>query len=474
MLFCSEKFLFFFAAVFVVYWALPWRRLRVYLLLASSIYFYATWNQWLAGLIVATTTMDYGIARLIEATQKPRWRGACLFASVVINLSVLAYFKYANFFLQSLERALHAAGLSASMPALSVILPIGISFYTFEAINYTVDVYRGRTKAERNLANLMVFILFFPHLVAGPIVRARDFLPQVGRPKHWDWPRLLLGCQFFLVGLFKKMAIADRLAMAVDPVFAEPRAFSTGAVWLATLAYAVQIYCDFSGYSDMAIGCAHMLGYKLAQNFNMPYVSLNVSEFWKRWHMSLSSWLRDYLYIPLGGSRCSSRRTNFNLMATMALGGLWHGANWTFIAWGVLHGLFLVIQRTFAAFAGKRPRLVSSLETSAGKFLRGSITFLCVSAGWILFRAPSLRAAASTFYRLVVPCSGFRTVVPTYTIWTLFAIVALAHVLGMPGRARRLGARLPVPIIGLSYATILIFALLLAPMSNKAFIYFQF
>ncbi|HZY90651.1 MAG TPA: MBOAT family O-acyltransferase, partial [Gemmataceae bacterium] len=276
MLFCSRQFLVFFAAVFALYWALPWRQARVWLLLAASFYFYAKWNEWLALIVCASTLLDYLLARGIEASASARARKLLLALSLVANLGLLCYFKYANFFLGSLEQALHAAGASASLPVLRVILPVGISFYTFEAINYTVDVYRGRARAERSLPNFLLFILFFPHLVAGPIVRARDFLPQITRPKRWDWARAQLGAQFFLLGLLKKLAVADRMALLADPVFEHPHAYGSTAVWLAVLGYALQIYCDFSGYSDMAIGCAHLLGYKLARNFDLPYLSANV------------------------------------------------------------------------------------------------------------------------------------------------------------------------------------------------------
>lgn len=301
MLFCSQQFLLFFSAVFCFYWLVPWQRCRVWLLLGASFYFYASWNKWLAAIICLSTAMDYAVARGMEATASHGCRKLLLGLSLAANLGLLCYFKYVNFFLGSVEHALHALGAEASLPVLQVILPIGISFYTFEAINYTIDVYRGRVPAERNLAHFMLFITFFPHLVAGPIVRARDFLPQIRRRKRWDWARMHLGVQYLLMGLFKKMAIADRMALFVDPVFAEPGRYGSGAVWLATLAYALQIYCDFSGYTDMALGSAHLLGYKLAKNFNLPYWAANVSEFWRRWHISLSTWLRDYLFIPLGG-----------------------------------------------------------------------------------------------------------------------------------------------------------------------------
>src|SRR5436190_13119461 len=301
MLFCSLEFFVFFVGVFALYWAVPWQRPRVWLLLAASLYFYASWNKQLALLIAVSTALDYSLARGMEATQVAWRRRSLLGVSLVGNLTLLCYFKYANFFLASLEEALRSAGATASLPTLSVLLPVGISFYTFEAISYTVDVYRRRMPAERSLSNFMVFILFFPHLVAGPIVRARDFLPQTRRPKRWSWPRMQLGVGLLLVGLFKKLAVADRCALFADPVFAHPENYRCLAVWAGVLAYAVQIYCDFSGYSDMALGAAHLLGYKLAVNFRAPYLAANIEDFWRRWQASLSSWLRAYLFFPLCG-----------------------------------------------------------------------------------------------------------------------------------------------------------------------------
>ncbi len=366
MLFCSQKFLLFFAIIFVLYWALPGRRPRVWLLLAASFYFYASWSKQLALIICASTLLDYLVALGMEHTTVNWRRRLLLSLSLMANLGLLGYFKYANFFLQSLTQALHRAGCTAGFGSLEILLPIGISFYTFEAINYTIDVYRRRIRAERNLGDFMLFILFFPHLVAGPIVRARDFLPQIKRVKHWDWARLFLGTGYVVMGVVKKMAIADRMAEYADPIFNNPSAYRGEAILIAMIAYAVQIFCDFSGYTDMAIGTAHMLGYKLARNFNMPYLAVNVAEFWRRWHISLSTWLRDYLFIPLGGSRGSRWQTARNLMITMTLGGLWHGASWTFVFWGVLHGVLLIGHRIFRSFSERRPLLDRSLTKRAG------------------------------------------------------------------------------------------------------------
>jgi alginate O-acetyltransferase complex protein AlgI len=360
------------------------------------------------------------------------------------------------------------------MPMLELIVPFGISFYTFEAISYTIDVYRGRIPAERNLANFMLFILFFPHLIAGPIVRPRDFLPQILRAKRWDWPRLQLGAQFFLMGLFKKMAIADHMEEFVKPVFANPDQYRSGVVWMAVIAFAVQIYCDFSGYTDMAIGSAHMLGYKLARNFNMPYLAANVSDFWRRWHISLSSWLRDYLFIPLGGSRGSNGKINRNLLITMTLGGLWHGANWTFLVWGLLHGVFLIVHRGFRDFCKTRPRLDSVLQSQPGTVARMALTFLCICVGWVFFRAPTFSAAATLLQRMAVPHSGQGAPLGGLSFWSLLGVLAFGHAVGASGVWKRWGGRLPAPVLGLGYALLLTLTLVLAPDTGKAFIYFKF
>jgi alginate O-acetyltransferase complex protein AlgI len=474
MLFCTSPFLIYFLVVLLVYWCLPWREGRVWFLLGASFYFYVRWNAWLAVLIGFTSFVDYIVARGMEQTSVPWRRRFLLLASLVMNLGVLVYFKYANFFIQSFVEAGQAFGLPVSVRSLQVILPVGISFYTFEAINYTVDVYRKRIQAEHNLAHFLLFILFFPHLVAGPIVRARDFLHQIKRRKRWSSPRLLLGVGLFLLGLVKKVVVADRMALVADPVFAQPESYSTAATWLATLAYALQIYGDFSGYSDMALGCAHMLGYKLAINFNMPYVAVNIAEFWHRWHISLSTWLRDYLFIPLGGSRGTWLQTARNLLITMALGGLWHGANWAFVLWGVVHGLLLIGHRAFRAVVKRRPTLDGALQTRAGTAVRMATTFLCVMLCWVLFRAMSLPAAGTIFHRLFVPHSGLMPLVPAHVVLVTFAGLALGHYLGATGLWRLLVQKMPAPVLGVLQAAAFNLVLVLSADQGKTFIYFQF
>jgi len=305
---------------------------------------------------------------------------------------------------------------------------------------------------------------------------------QIHRRKHFSWLRAHVGAQYILMGLFKKMAIADRMSQFADPIFgnpldvsaASPAAFGSVAIWMAVIAYALQIYCDFSGYTDIAIGCAHMLGYRLAENFNMPYLSLNISEFWRRWHISLSSWLRDYLFIPLGGSRVKSWKIARNFMITMTLGGLWHGAAWTFVVWGVLHGSYLVVHRSFREFCQARPRLDKALQTLPGAAARMALTFLAVCVGWVFFRAVSFRVAAEVFYRMVVPCSGAGAPLPSIGLWLTVAVVAAAHFIGQSGYWKRLDRKLPTPALGFSYAVVVTLALILAPSTAKPFIYFQF
>jgi len=312
-----------------------------------------------------------------------------LTVGIVLSLSVLGFFKYFNFFLLSAEQLLSRLHVLVPHSTLQVLLPVGISFYTFHSLSYMVDVYRRRVQATWSLIDIGLYILFFPQLVAGPILRATSFLPQLGVAKQFaavDWRGALV---LFLVGFFKKACVADNLSPLVDPVFANPPAYGAADALVATLSYTVQIYCDFSGYTDMAIAAAAMLGYHLPANFAHPYLAANLADFWRRWHISLSSWLRDYLYIPLGGNRYGTVATVRNLMLTMLLGGLWHGAAWTFVFWGALHGIGLVVHRAFASVAGigSRPpeRMFSALPIL--------VTFCWVSFAWIFFRAATFHDA---------------------------------------------------------------------------------
>ncbi len=477
--FHTQAFLAFCLVVLAAYWAIPrkWQLTRIWLLVVASFHFYAAWSQELAFLVTTTTLVDYLLGRGLDASRRRRVRQFLLFASVGMNIGILCYFKYRGFFLNELNASLRDLGYDpgyATLDIKSIIVPFGISFYTFEAISYAVDVYRRKIGAERSLPRFLLFILFFPHLVSGPIVRAPDFLRQTRRPKRWNWVRVQVGVQMFLMGAFKKLAIADRMAVFCDPVFKEPDQYGTGACWLAVVAYALRIYCDFSGYSDMAVGAAHLFGYKLTANFNMPYLAANVSDFWRRWHISLSTWLRDYLYIPLGGSRGTKLQADRNQMLTMLLGGLWHGAAWSYLLWGGVHGLLLVLHKHFRDWARERPRLDGALRSPAGTVLRVFLTFAAVSLCWVLFQ-PSIGKALALYARLFSFADGVKFL-PLHhrSLWYTAAFVLICHLIVSRGLWQRAYARVPAPVLGVGYAACLCAALVLAPDGGGSFIYFDF
>jgi alginate O-acetyltransferase complex protein AlgI len=362
---------------------------------------------------------------------------------------------------------LRTFGLESSLPLLQIILPLGISFYTFESISYVVEVFRGRIPAERQLLNYCMYLLFFPRLIAGPIVRPQEFLPQLRKLQQWNWDRIHWGVQLFILGFIKKALIADRLAPVVDPVFADPSAFSSLAAWCAILAYSAQIYCDFSGYSDMAIGLGHLFGLKLPVNFRFPYLAVDVADFWRRWHLSLSTWLRSYLYNPLGGHRFGKLLTCRNLFIVMFLGGLWHGANWTFVVWGLYHGVLLILHRIlpWPEWIKRRWALPLCLIS----------TFLLMTWGRILFRAESFSSAGSVAWRVFFPTEGLG-LKPGYYLMTLAGLLFLALEHGLLNRVRplTLQRRLPAPILGGTLAATWVVTLMLLPDLSKIFIYFQF
>jgi alginate O-acetyltransferase complex protein AlgI len=473
MLFVTQKFLIFYVIVFTIYWSIPRNRPRVWLLLVASYYFYFCFNQWLALLVASSSVADYLIAHGMYATARPTLRRLLLILSLVMNLGLLCYFKYENFFLETYFQSV-GFDYDRKVDLLEVILPIGISFYTFEAINYTVDVFREKIRPERRLDYFLLFILFFPHLVAGPIVRASDFLPQVPRRKHLTWTRFAVGGRQVVLGLFKKMVIADRMALLVDPVFANPGQFETGIVWMAAIAYSIQIYCDFSGYSDIALGTARVLGYRLMMNFDMPYAARNITDFWRRWHISLSTWIRDYIYIPLGGNRGSVLRTNVNVLITFTLCGLWHGASWTFVVWGALNGLYLIVHRAFRWATRDMHAFRAALDTVPGVALRIAMTFTATTLAFVVFRAPTFATAKQVFHQMFVPSSGQSWPIPAITFWTFAGIVLVAHVLGSrPALWQRWQQQSPA-LRGIALASIVFATLLLAPVTTWTFIYFQF
>jgi alginate O-acetyltransferase complex protein AlgI len=479
MLFCTGEYVLFLTGVVILYWLTPWPRARVWILLVASYTFYASWNRWLALLVAGTSVADYLFARGMDASPRQAVRRLLLLASLLMNLGILCYFKYSNFFLDSLFEVLRARGHSFTTPVLQVILPVGISFYTFEAINYSVDVFKRKIRAERNLDHFLLFILFFPHLVAGPIVRAKDFLPQVKKVKHWDWSRAGLGLGLLVLGAFKKLAVADRMSLFADPVFKDVSQYSSSASWVAAVAFALQVYCDFSGYSDMALGSAHLLGYKLVINFKMPFLSANIAEFWRRWHISLSTWLRDYLFIPLGGSRHGEWRTDRNLLITFTLGGLWHGANWPMVVWGVLMGVWLVLHRLTTRALEPFPAIRAVLRTPPGWVVRVAITFTLFVLTLAVFRSPSLHAGWDMLTRMFVPTAGKPAPLLMQAFWVTVLFMVVGHAAGWflsrnPFVWKRAWMAIPAPVIGMAGAMVLVFAIVLAPGATKAFIYFQF
>jgi alginate O-acetyltransferase complex protein AlgI len=436
--FPSGTFLLFFVVVFAAHWALPRPRWRKVLLLAASYYFYMSWNVELVVLILLSTVVDYVVGLRLAAAETPRARRGYLLVSLVVNLGLLGYFKYAGFFVESFGELLASLGMQANTASLEIILPVGISFYTFQTLSYTIDIYRKSLQPTRDLLDFALFVAFFPQLVAGPIVRASHFLPQLATPVRWDRARAAAGLQRMVIGLAKKIVLADSFAIVANEVFASPESFGFAGSWFGVIAFAFQIYCDFSAYSDIAIGAAATLGYEIPENFAHPYVAGNIREFWRRWHMSLSTWLRDYLYIPLGGSRRGATRARLNLLITMFLGGLWHGAAWTFVAWGVFHGLLLGVQRWIDE---RRPGGAGKPRSSVVGIVP---TFALVCLGWVLFRAETFADAALLYRNLF----GLRSVADspmlrTPVLWMVLAMV-IVHVQVHFAERRALAAR-PAP-----------------------------
>ncbi|HZW03607.1 MAG TPA: MBOAT family protein [Anaerolineaceae bacterium] len=390
MLFNSAEFLIFFPIVVALFFALP-QRYRWVLLLAASYYFYIAWKAEYVVLIMLSTLVDYFAGRQMAQIADRSRRKKYLILSLGIHLSILFAFKYFNFFSDSLRALFTSLELTYPVPVFRALLPVGISFYTFKSLSYIIDIYRGIKQPETHLGIFALYVSFFPQLISGPIDRSERMIPQLKRAQFWDWARIGEGLRRMGWGYFKKLVIADRLAVLVNTVYDSPGDFTGVPLILATYFFAFQIYCDFSGYSDIAIGAARVMGYDLTENFQRPYFSRSIGEFWRRWHITLSTWFRDYLYIPLGGNRVSDGRKAANLMIVFLVSGLWHGAAWTFVIWGGLHGLYLV---TSQATARWRAGLAERLHLARFSRLTGAlsllITFHLVTFAWIFFRANSL------------------------------------------------------------------------------------
>ena len=465
MSFVSVAFWIFFPLVLLSQRLLRAPRARQCALLIASYVFYGWWDWRFCALMLLMTAAAYLSARAIE---RHPGRRRPLIAGLAVPLGALFVFKYLGFFVDTF-----CAAFGLKTGALRLILPVGISFYTFQSMSYTIDVWRGRLKASRDPLKFALYIAFFPQLVAGPIVRASDFLPQLDEDRRPCADGVFRGLTEFAFGLLKKAVLADNLSVFVDAVFASVGGYASGTVALAVLAYALQIYFDFSGYSDMAAGAARCLGYDLPENFRLPYLSRSVGAFWRRWHISLSNWMRDYVYIPLGGNRKGRARTLINLTLTMVLCGLWHGASWTFVAWGALHGAALCAQRLWSARFPARPGALRTLIATA-------LTDLFVALTWVLFRSETFAQAAAVCRRLFAGAPGVRQT----PVWLIAALTCSAGFALWKGiRRARTGAEMdgaaPMLKRGSYFGTLALllmfgFALVLMYTGDNPFIYFQF
>ncbi|MGZ8899929.1 MAG: MBOAT family O-acyltransferase [Limisphaerales bacterium] len=475
MSFTSPVFLVFLAVVYLLYWRLKLKGQNA-LIFGASLFFYGWWDWRFLGLLFFTATIDYLVAlRLMQVegeTIRKRW----LAVSVVSNLAVLGFFKYFNFFADSLREGLKTLGMSGNLPMLEIILPLGISFYTFQALSYTLDVYRKELPAVRDFVQYMCFITFFPHMVAGPIQQATHFLVQFGRERTFRWNESVDGARQMLWGFYKKMVVADNLAPLVEAAYGEPGSASGVQLLWATYFFAFQIYCDFSGYTDIAIGCAKLFDFQLSRNFAYPYFATSIPEFWRRWHIALSDWFRRYLYIPLGGNRVSKAFWYRNLLIVFLVSGLWHGANWTFIIWGLLHGVFFV----GALMLTKERRVAHDLKFEYeqpwwARAWKIFVTFHLVCVAWVFFRAESVGDAWAILGRIGGAIMRGELAGPDTT--RQLPWIALLLIVEWFARNQEHGfGRLPLPRPvrwGVYYGLVLVI-LYVTPLSHVPFIYFQF
>ncbi len=471
MLFVEFVFLPFFLAVFAVHWLLPSHTARKIWLLAASYVFYGTWDWRFLGLLLFSTVLDYSVGLGLErpGARRKLW----LWTSLIGNLGLLGFFKYYNFFVDSAVDFLALLGFQAHRPTLQIILPVGISFYTFQTLSYGLDVYFRKLKATRSLLDFSLFVAFFPQLVAGPIVRASDFLPQLAQKKSFATIDVRHALVLFLIGFFKKACVSDTIAPFVDRYFAAPELYDTLSSYLALLGYAIQAYCDFSGYSDMAIACAWLFGYELGVNFAMPLLSRDLQELWRRWHISLTTWMRDYLYIPMGGNRGGRWKSYRNLMATTLLGGLWHGAAWGYVTWGGLHGLGLCLLRARDEFVPKLrmperwPWLITPISVAA------TVWYFCLCL--VPFRSQSYDGFWTTMKSFVL-LDGAGSESLGARLLVLYAVLGAIHVLAKVSsrHVTALWRALPTWAFCLGLGVLSAVVLWMVPTNARPFIYFQF
>ncbi|MBS0556758.1 MAG: MBOAT family protein [Proteobacteria bacterium] len=469
MQFDSFTFVVFFAVVLCTYNALRGWSARKWFLLAASYVFYAAWNPLFLPLLVGSATLDFWVAQRIRAAAEGAPRRHWIILTLVVNLGVLGIFKYHAFLLANLAAALALVGVRYVPAPMDIILPIGISFYTFHSLSYCLDIYRGKFEPTRNWRDYALYVAFFPQLVAGPITRFTQMRAQIENPRRTTREGLAWGCALLVLGLFEKCVLADTVfAPVADGFFNAVGRAGAAAAWSGTLAFSGQIFCDFAGYSTCAIGAAMALGFVLPTNFRYPYAAIGFSDFWRRWHISLSTWLRDYLYVSLGGNRRGEWRTYINLMLTMLIGGLWHGAAWTFVIWGGLHGVFLAVERCV------RERLWPA-GAGASALLRtvyGMLTLLLVAIAWIWFRAADAATAWQAMTKLAGPLAPGASAEQWLAI-AAFAVVTAVHWLMRERDLKSECARIPAPLLGALLGAMLAL-IVLSPGDNHAFIYFQF
>jgi D-alanyl-lipoteichoic acid acyltransferase DltB (MBOAT superfamily) len=476
MLFNSFFFLMFLAVVLCIYYPLSHKAQNIFLLIASCV-FYACWDWRFLFPLLFSTTIDYYCALKLqdisEGATPDAGRKKYLYLSVVTNLALLGCFKYFNFFTASMEQFLGHMGFHVNPWTLRILLPVGISFYTFQALSYTIDVYRGQLHSTRNFPDFLLAILYFPHLVAGPIQRAHSLLPQVTRRRTITRQQVADGVHLMACGYFKKVFLADNLAPIVNRIFADPNPSGFHAL-MAIYAFAVQIYCDFSGYTDIARGVAKLMGFEFMLNFNLPYFATNPSDFWGRWHISLSSWLRDYLYIPLGGNRGAAWKVKRNLLLTMLIGGLWHGAAWNFVLWGFYHGMLLVLYRELQPVAAR----IFAAKTKFGRGVSFAVSVLVMFQftcyGWLLFRAESFHQIRVMTEALMHPLAGFDAKLGVQVLAYALPLVLVQIFQHVRGKLLFLNFSWLAPEARVAiYAMAAYFVLFLGG-EPKAFIYFQF
>ena len=473
MLFNSYIFALFLPTVLAVYYLLPWRRQNHWLLVCSYV-FYGWWDWRFLSLILLSTVIDFTAGAMIgRCDDRPGVRKAGLIVSIAANLGILGFFKYFNFFADSLAALLGVIGWRVDAVTLQFVLPVGISFYTFQTMSYTIDVYRRQMAPTRDFLLFALYVSYFPQLVAGPIERASRLLPQLAGPRRVDVSLFSSGWVLILIGLFKKVVLADSVATSVDADFAAASTASAGTLLRAAYLFAIQIYCDFSGYSDIARGASRLFGIELMENFNQPYLSTNITEFWRRWHISLSTWLRDYLYIPLGGSRTTPARTHVNLMTTMFLGGLWHGANWTFVIWGLIHGFYLAAHKLVLGDRKPPERLaVGGWRGGAVFAAKWAATFHLVVLTWIFFRCPDVRQAFEYLGAIVSGRGGwsFEWAKPAMLVSLLLAVDLPQYWM----RDHTAILKAPVLVRGGYYAAMALLIVIMGGGADAPFIYFQF